>query len=90
MHPKLTSFSVEIPVNDEEKMKEFNEMMDTMHDEQMAYIKTEAEKLGINDSDMSLIFYLRTRSRWTQAKEDHLIQLSKDGKELPNVLAGEF
>lgn len=90
MHPKLTSFSVEIPVNDEEKMKDFNEMMGAVHDEQVEYIKTEAEKLGINEADMSLIFYLRTRSRGTQAKEDYLIQLSKDGKELPNVLAGEF
>lgn len=90
MHPDLNTFSITLPTNDKEKMEEFNKMMDEMQNAQIEYIQIEAEKLDINVSDMSLIFYLRTRSRWTQEKEDYLIQLSKAGKRLPNVLAGEF
>ncbi len=90
MHPKLVPFSMEIPVNDHQKMKDFNKAMDALQDQTIAHIRDEAKKLEINESDMSLIFYLRTRSRWTQEKEDYLIELSKAGKPLPNVLAGEF
>lgn len=87
---KHENFSVEIPVNDPEAMEEFQKAMDEYHDEMVQEISEEANKLGIAFLDMSTIWYLRSRSRWTQEKEDHLIKLAQEGKPLPNVLAGEF
>lgn len=88
--PKHETFSVEIPVDDPEAMDEFNKAMDKYQDEMSRQISEEANKLGIAFLDMSTIWYLRSRSRWTQEKEDHLIKLAQEGKPLPNVLAGEF
>ena len=31
------------------------------------------------------VVYLRTRSRWTQALEDQLIEMARNGEELPNM-----
>jgi lysophospholipase L1-like esterase len=87
---KHENFIVEIPVNDEKAMEEFQKAMDDYHDEMNRQISEEAHRLGIAFLDMSTIWYLRSRSRWTQEKEDHLIKLAQDGKPLPNVLAGEF
>lgn len=87
---KQESFSIEIPINDEEEMDEFQKAMDAYHDEMNRLIEEEANKLGISFFDMADIWYLRSRSRWTQEKEDYLIKLAKEGKELPNVLAGDF
>ena len=87
---KQESFSIEIPINEEEAMDEFQKVMDDYHDETNRLIEEEANKLGISFFDMADIWYLRSRSRWTQEKEDYLIKLAKEGKELPNVLAGDF
>ncbi len=90
MHPKMTAFSTEIPTNDEKAMENFQRVVDSLAD---AWFKEEqklASDLGISINASCVILYLRTRSRWTKEKEDHLIQLDKEGKELPNVLAGEF
>lgn len=77
------SFSVEIPVGDDEKMDAFQKAMDDYHDELNKLIEVEAKKLGISDLDMGDIYYLRTRSRWTQEKENYLIKLAREGKPLP-------
>ncbi len=83
-------FSVEIPVNDPQKMKEFTDAMNKMQDELVKYWSGVADELGIGYVDATSICYLRTRSRWTQEKEDYLISLAKEGKPLPNVMSGEF
>ena len=50
------------------------------------------EEFGVSDETSSAIFYLRTRSRWTQAKEDELIRRDRAGNpiSLGTVLSGEF
>lgn len=87
---KHESFAIEIPINDPEAMEKFQEAMDDYHDQQYKLVAAEAERLGIPIDPMFDIWYLRSRSRWTQEKEDYLIQLAREGKELPNVLAGDF
>jgi hypothetical protein len=90
-HPDHETVRITLPGNPtKEQMRAFSEAQAAAFDETWEYIKQEAEKLKVNEEDMSLIYYLRTRSRWTQEKEDHLIELSRNGQPLPNVLAGEF
>jgi len=90
MHPKMGTFCIEIPAGDEKKMAKFQEIMDEHADAMVKHIDDEAKRLKISWNDMADIAYLRTRGRWTQEKEDHLISLARQGKELPNVLAGDF
>jgi hypothetical protein len=90
MTNKTENFAIEIPVNDPEVMGEFQKAMDKCCEDMNKYTIEEAEKLGVSIRAMSDILYLRTRSRWTQEKEDYLIKLAKEGKPLPNVMAGDF
>lgn len=50
------------------------------------------EHFDVSDDTASAIFYLRTRSRWTQAKENELIERDHAGHpiSLGKVLSGEF
>ena len=84
--PRHGSFSIEIPFGDDEKMDAFQKAMDVYQDEQNKLIDEEAKKLGISVGAMSDVWYLRSRSRWTQEKEDYLIRLAKDGKDLPFIM----
>jgi len=90
MHPNMTVFSTKVPANNEEAMENFQKVVDSLGDAWFREEQKLASDLGISMNASSLILYLRTRSRWTQEKEDHLIMLDKEKKELPNVLAGEF
>ena len=90
MHPKREIFRIEIPVDDATEMKKFHKALDDYNNAVSLMINAEAKRLNISYSDMSSIEYLRTRSRWTQEKEDYLIKLAQEGKPLPNILSGEF
>ncbi len=90
MHPNVETFCVDIPAGSTKDMAEFQAAMDMLQDEKIAEENRESKRLGISKDAASTIMYLRTRSRWTQEKENHLIQLDKQGETLPNVLAGEF
>ncbi len=85
---KLTPFSVEIPVGDEEKMQEFQAAMDALQDDIERYIRGIATELGLEHGAACDIYYLRTRSRWTQDLEDRCVRAMKAGHSLP-VLSGE-
>jgi hypothetical protein len=85
MHPKHTGFSVEVPLDDQEAMKRFDDAMAEMQDEHWKYVENTAKELGVSDGAASDICYLRTRSRWTQEKEDYLVRLAKAGQPLPNI-----
>ena len=80
------SFSIEIPINDDKAMDAFQKAMDAYHDEMDKMIAKEAKELGIDVGAMNEIWYLRSRSRWTQERENYLINLAKEGKELPNMM----
>lgn len=91
VHANYKAQVLELPSNPtSEEMAEFNRTMDLWQDAMVQDQKNIAKAFDISLSDAGLIQYLRTRSRWTQEKEDELIRLAKAGEELPNVLAGEF
>lgn len=50
------------------------------------------EEFGVSENTASAILYLRSRSRWTQEKEDELIDRDLAGMpiSLGRVLRGEF
>ena len=73
-----------------EGLKAMGDAINILQEETDRAIEAEAETLGVSFNDMSLVHYLRSRSRWTQEKEDYLIELAREGKPLPNVLSGEF
>jgi len=79
MHKDYDSFSMEIPVGDPEKMKKFQEVMDAMNDALVKDVERIASELDISISLAIDIHYLRTRSRWTQEKEDKIIELAHQG-----------
>lgn len=84
------TFSIEMPDSDSPAMNDFQSFMDKLQESQEEYIETIAKELGVSAAAAGDIAYLRTRSRWTQEKEDTLIALAKEGEPLPNVMAGEI
>lgn len=82
---RLQSFSMDMPYNDPEAMKEFQKLMDTLHDEAVLYIKQLATDLGVSEEWASDIYYLRSRSRWSQGLEDELISMAKAGEARVNI-----
>lgn len=83
----MQSFSVEVtPQN----LDAVSEAMNDWQDGMVKHIQSVANELGVDFGVAADVVYLRERSRWTQAKEDHLVALAKAGKPLPNILSGEF
>lgn len=64
----------------------FNEMMNEINQANNREIEQMAKDLGISEGAASDVWYLRTRSRWSQEKEDYLIKLAREEKELPNIM----
>jgi hypothetical protein len=77
-------FSVEIPHDDEEAMKSFCESMDLLNQAMIDLSSKTAKELNVSDWCADNILYLRSRSRWTQEKENYLIWLDQHNMELPN------
>ena len=80
----LKTFSVEIPLNDEFAMKKFQNAMDSLADKTTAYINNLAKDLNISISCASDVWYLRTRSRWSEENEQELIRLHSINQ-APNI-----
>lgn len=84
MHPDQKPFSVEIPVHDHAKMDELNEALNELAESVNKYIKKLAKDLKITEHCAQDVWYLRTRSRWTQELEKELIRLHRAGTP-PNI-----
>ncbi len=85
-HPKHETFAISLDNPSQEDMEKFSELMAEMQNAQDEAWEKEAKELGISFDAMVDIGYLRTRSRWTQEKENYLIGLAKQGLELPNIM----
>lgn len=85
-------FVIDIPgiTATQEQKDAFNKLMDAWQEAMLEEQKNIAQNLNVTLYAAGLIQYLRSRSRWTQEKEDELVRLDQAGEELPNVLAGEF
>lgn len=84
MKNDLTTFSCEIPFDDPKAMNEFQKMMDKIHDATTKYIKNLMVELNISQACAFDVWYLRTRSRWTEQLEIELIELHRNGNP-PNI-----
>ena len=63
--------------------KDLNELIGKSYLEKE--IDAVVEEFGISPDAAINICYLRTRSRWTQEKEDYLIRLAREYKPLPDM-----
>lgn len=78
----METFCVEINKQNMTEVCEFlNHVQDALVEEQ----KDIAEELGCSLGCAANVQYLRTRARWTQALEDELIRMDKDGEPGPNM-----
>lgn len=85
----MQTFVAEIPVNDPEKMQEFQEVMNDYHKEVNDYIGKLAKELGVADMQAGDIWYLRSRSRWTQELENRIVAAHKATGKCITCTSGE-
>lgn len=91
MHPDYKVQVLELSGDATQEEKDaFNKAMDAQQEAMFDDQKNISNMLKVSLHTAGLIQYLRSRSRWTQEKEDELVRLDQAGEELPNVLAGEF
>lgn len=60
------------------------ELMAKVQDEMVKYVNKLATELNVSESCAADVYYLRSRSRWTQELEDKLIELHRKGTP-PNI-----
>lgn len=75
----LKKFQVEIPFTDPVKMEQFQETMQEIHNSTVTYIKDLATQLDISEDLASDIWYLRTRTRWSESLEARILKAAKAG-----------
>jgi hypothetical protein len=78
------SFYVEVPVGDPDAMNAFQSFMDELHESTNRHIDELAKELRCSSACAQDVFYLRSRSRWTEELENELIQLHKQNNP-PNM-----
>lgn len=69
-----TVFRIEVKDLTKETMKELNSAMYEWQAYMVEHTKEQAEKLGLTYAQAEEIVYLRSRSRWTQEKENEMIK----------------
>lgn len=80
------SFCVEMPdPNDAAAMEEFQKLMDMVNEETDKEIDSVMEKYGVDFETANAVVYLRSRSRWTQEKENELLEWKKT-EPFPNIM----
>ncbi len=82
----MENFCVDVPFDDENAMDEFQKFMDACADSWNLEASKLAIELNISEGCANDILYLQTRSRWTQEKEDYLIWLCHNKKDMPNIM----
>ena len=77
-----------VEMNEEEMYSALDEAQEKMIKAETAVV----EKYGVTINTAAAILYLRDRSRWTEEKEQELVDRDKAGNpiSLGKVLAGEF
>jgi hypothetical protein len=90
--PRAKTFAVTFTNTDGKGMERFSKLMAQYQDALALEMQKLAEKLGVSEQTASAIQYLRTRSRWTQKKENELIRRDKKGNpvDFAKILSGEF
>lgn len=75
-----------------EDWDKFNEIANAWQDATVEYEKQLAKKLGVSETCVGMICYIRTRSRYTPEMEQRLIDMDKKGEAIPvnDILSGEW
>lgn len=81
------TFSIQIPIDDKEKMNTFQEVMNQLSKAMINEETRIAKELNCSEWAACDILYLRSRSRWSQELENEILRLDSLGKH-PPVLAG--
>ncbi len=71
--------------NDPGTMEVVNHLMEEIQNGYVKEIQIIAHDLNLNDTYAMCIWYLRTRSRWTQELENKLIEMCREGLDPPNM-----
>lgn len=87
MSNNTEAFCIETPAEmSQEQRDQLNKTMDRIHKEMLKEVNSLAQEKSISLDTASDILYLRSRSRWSQEKEDYLIALDKAGLKTPNIM----
>jgi GAF domain-containing protein len=78
----MSTFSVDL--TKVENWNAFNEIMGDYQKEQLEYVESLAQELGVSVECAEDVNYLRSRSRHTEELEAELIRLHKEGNP-PNI-----
>ena len=72
--------------------EEMNQLANAQQEYMIENINAIRDVLEVSEDTASAIHYLRTRSRWTEEKEQELIDRDRVGNPIPlhDVLSGEF
>lgn len=69
-----------------EDFNNLSDVMNVLQEETNKHTTEESIKLGVSFGCATDIIYLRTRSRWTQEKEDYLIFCDKNNTPSPSIM----
>jgi hypothetical protein len=72
-------------LNDPGTMKVVHNLLNRQQGQWVEEIQSIENTYNLDYSYAMGVWYLRTRSRWTQALEDRLIQMYREGKPCPNM-----
>ena len=75
----LETFVITVDNPGKEDLDNLSKLMAAAQDETVAYINKLAEELNVDSMCAGDVWYLRTRSRWTQELEEELIRLHQAG-----------
>lgn len=84
----MSTFIMDYPnPTDHNAMDDFQKIMDALSAAAYADLQKIAAALEITEGQAADIQYLRTRSRWTQTKEDYLVWCFKNGHTAPDIMS---
>ncbi|RDJ35011.1 MAG: hypothetical protein DWQ19_09255 [Crenarchaeota archaeon] len=72
-------------VNDPGTMLMVQTLLDRQQDSWTQEYLIIRDEFNLTDEYALAIWYLRTRSRWTQERENHLIEMCHNGEDCPNI-----
>lgn len=86
-HPDLKIMVIEVTDLSPDQL---NEAMDALDEARRLEVARIRDELDVSVEAADSIFYLRTRSRWSEDKEAMIVAAYRRGVELPDVYSGEL
>ena len=80
----MDNYVIEIENPSDTDLDNLSDFMNKVQDETVKYVSDLSEELGVSEHCAGDVYYLRTRSRWSQELENELIELHQK-KSPPNM-----